>query len=73
MGIRMNQGYHIIEAVRIGTDLEVVLAQNETSIGTQYVTWQCRNGSDYFWGHYSMDFNEARRDLFQRVLEMLPA
>lgn len=40
MGIRVNQGYRVIEAVRIDTSLEVVLAQNDTRFGTQYVTWQ---------------------------------
>ena len=73
MGIRMNQGYMIIEVVRINTILEVVLAQINTGCDTQYVTWQCTDGQNYYWGHYFMnDFNAARHDLFSRVLELLP-
>lgn len=72
MGIRINAGYRIIETVRIETSLEVVLGVLEGSHGTQYVTWQCRNGIDYFWGHYFLDFDAARRNLFERVLSLLP-
>lgn len=72
MGIRTNQGYRIVETVRINTSLEVVMAQNETRFGTQYVTWQCENAVDYFWGHYFSDYDAARRDLFKRVLKLLP-
>lgn len=72
MGIRVNQGYRVIEAVRIDTSLEVILAQNDTRFGTQYVTWQCKKGVDYFWGHYHTNFDAARRDLFERVLDLLP-
>lgn len=72
MGIRVNEGYRIIETVRINTSLEVVMAQNETRFGTQYATWQCKNAVDYFWGHYFIDYDAARRDLFERVLKLLP-
>ena len=69
MGIRTNQGYRIVETVRINTSLEVVMAQNETRFGTQYVTWQCENAVDYFWGHYYTDSRQAEADLSQRALE----
>lgn len=72
MGIRINAGYRIIETVRIDTSLEVVLGVLEGSYGTQYVTWQCKNGNNYFWGRYFDDFDAARRNLFKRVLEILP-
>lgn len=72
MGIRVNQGYRIIETVRIDTSLEVVMAQSESKLGSHYVTWQCKNGTDYYWGHYFDDCDAARRDLFKRVLGLLP-
>lgn len=72
MGIRVNEGYRIIETVRINTTLEVVMGQSETRFDAQFVTWQCKNGHDYFWGHYFSDYDACRRDLFQRVLELLP-
>lgn len=73
MGIRTNAEYRIIEAIRIDTENEVVLGQTETRFGTQYVTWKCKNGTDYYWGHYITDYDSARIDLFKRVLESLGA
>ena len=72
MGIRVNEGYRIIETVRIDTSLEVVMGQLETSYGMQYVTWRCTNANNYYYGHYFGNYEECRRDLFKRVLELLP-
>lgn len=72
MGIRVNEGYRILEAVRIDTSLEVVMGQLETSHGMHYVTWRCTNGNNYYYGHYFSNYDECRRDLFKRVLELLP-
>ena len=72
MGIRVNAGYRIIETVRIDTTLEVVMGQNMSDQGTQYVTWLCRNATDYYWGHYRDDYDDCRHHLFERVLEQLP-
>lgn len=72
MEIRVNAGYLIIETVRIDTTLEVVMGQNTSDQGTPYVTWLCRNATDYYWGDYRDDYNECRRRLFERVLDQLP-
>lgn len=72
MGIRVNAGYRIIETVRIDTSLEVVMGQNTSSQGTQFVTWLCRNATDYYWGQYFDDYDACRRNLFVRVLAHLP-
>lgn len=72
MGIRVNAGYRIIETVRIDTTLEVVMGQNTSDQGTPYVTWLCRNATDYYWGDYRDDYDERRRRLFERVLDQLP-
>ena len=72
MAERINAGYTIIETVRIADDLEVVLGKNATSFGDVYVTWQCGNGSDYFWGHYfKCDYAAARKDLFRRAIDLI--
>jgi len=72
MEIRVNAGYLIIEAVRIDTTLEVVMGQNTSNQGTPYVTWLCRNATDYYWGNYRDDYDKCRRRLFERVLDQLP-
>lgn len=73
MTTRTNAGYTIIEAVRIDDQLEVVLGKMETSLGAMFVTWQCSGGDNYFWGHYfGNESAAARRDLFSRVLDLLP-
>lgn len=72
MGIRVNAGYRIIETVRIDTSLEVVMGQNMSDQGTPYVTWLCRNATDYYWGNYRDDYDDCRRHLFERVLNQLP-
>ena len=69
---RTNAGYTVIETIRADEHTEVVLGKKETSLGTMYVTWQCLDCNDYFWGHYFVnDENAARRDLCNRALEML--
>lgn len=74
MGIRVNAdaGYRIIETVRIDASLEVVMGQNMSDRGTPYVTWLCKNATDYYWGHYRDDYDDCRRHLFERVLDHLP-
>ena len=32
-----------------------------------FVTWECKNGDDYFWGHYFSDRLAAKRDLLERA------
>ena len=50
MSERSNAGYIIISAIRVG-DAEYVLGENPNA-PARFVTWMCRNGSDYFWGRY---------------------
>ena len=50
---RENQGYIITDSIRIG---EAEFVVGELPIApAPFVTWECRNGSDYFWGHYFYD------------------
>lgn len=65
MDIRMNAGFIITDSVHIG-DTEFVIGVHSTAPHS-FVTWQCRDGSDYFWGHYFEDRLSAERDLLERA------
>ena len=32
-----------------------------------YVTWRCKDGDNYFWGHYTNKRYDALKDLCQRA------
>ena len=32
-----------------------------------YVTWRCKDGDNYFWGHYTNNRYAALKDLCQRA------
>ena len=67
MDERINRGYKIIESIFVGKT-EFVLGENING-ASQYVTWKCKNGDDYYWGNYISDYNSARLDLYRRVSE----
>lgn len=50
-----------------GEDLHIVLMRNEKT--GMYVTWECRNSDDFFWGHYFNSFVEAKLDYHKRLAE----
>lgn len=62
---RTNAGFIITDSIHIGNS-EFVIGIH-TSAPRSYVTWQCRNGNDYFWGHYFEDRQSAERDLLERA------
>ena len=63
--MRENQGYIITDSIRIG-DAEFVVGELAAAPNS-YVTWECKNGEDYFWGHYFSDRLAAKRDLLERA------
>lgn len=65
MEIRVNQGYIITSSVHIG-EAEYVMGVN-TKAPSQYVTWKCSDGEDYYWGHYFSDGFAAEKDLIARA------
>lgn len=84
--VRQNAGYTIISnfvfaesdttgnttgddfANRYGAKrFEIVLARNERG---RYCTWECKNGTDYYWGHYFDGCEAARRDFLMRCAHM---
>ena len=62
---RENAGYAITDIVKVG-DYEIVIGEHPTA-PAKYVCWYCKNGTDYFWGRYTNDRNEALRNLCERV------
>ncbi len=69
MEIRKNAGYTIINSITAG-NAELVLGQKDSS-PYQFVTWQCKNGTDYFWGHYLTDKLAAEKDLYHRAIDRI--
>ena len=65
--VRQNAGYTIIQAQAVG-NREIVLGEN-LNAPDPYVTWMCRNGTDYFWGHYFPSMLLAARDYMKRFNE----
>ena len=63
---RTNAGYVITDSIQIGS-AEFVIGEKKTSFGMMYVTWQCRDGNNYFWGHYLNDRSAAEKDLLERA------
>ena len=48
---RTNAGYTITDSIFIGK-AEFVIGHNP-SFSTPYVTWECKDGDNYFWGSLS--------------------
>ena len=55
MNIRINAGYIITDSIHVG-ETEFVLGVHSTA-PSQFVTWACKNGTDYFWGALLLRFD----------------
>ena len=69
MDARINEGYVITDSIQIG-ETEFVLGKLDSKI-PMYVTWACKGGNNYYWGHYFSDPMEAKKDLLTRAGEEL--
>ena len=69
MGARINEGYVITDSIHVG-ETEFVFGKLEGKI-PMYVTWACKGGNNYYWGHYFSDPLEAKKDLLGRAGEEL--
>ena len=65
MRMRVNAGYTITESIRIG-NVEFVLGESAVD-PAKYVTWECKDGDNYYWGHYMTNKLAALRDLLDRA------
>ena len=52
-----------------GSRLKVLT--EKTAKPAMFVTWACKNGNDYCWGHYLGSRADAERDLVKRAAERL--
>ena len=57
-------GYIITQSIKV-KDSEFVLGEHSKK--DMYVTWRCKDGDNYFWGHYTSNRYEALKDLCQRA------
>ena len=70
MELRMNIGYIITDSIHIG-ETEFVIGVHQL-IPNHYVTWACKGGNDYFWGHYNLTSRDAaERDLVNRAAKQI--
>ena len=69
MDARINEGYTVTDSIWIG-ETEFVLGKLDSKY-TMYVTWACKGGDNYYWGHYFSDLMEAQKDLLARAGEEL--
>lgn len=65
--IRTNAGYVITQAIPVG-NTEYVLGVHSKR-PDRFVTWACKGGTDYYWGHYTDSILKATKDLCERVIE----
>ena len=61
---RTNAGYVITDSVTVGNS-EIVIGEN-LKAPDPFVCWYCKNGTDYFWGHYTNELDAAREKLNER-------
>ena len=64
--MRTNAGFVITNAIPVGNK-EIVLGVNMKN-AQSFVTWECKEGTDYYWGHYTDNLLKATKDLCQRVM-----
>lgn len=57
-------GYIITQSIKV-KDSEFVLGEHPKK--DMYVTWRCKDGDNYFWGHYTSNRYEALKGLCQRA------
>lgn len=66
---RINIGYRITDSIHIG-ETEFVIGEKPSN-PPMLVTWACKNGNDFCWGHYLGSRSDAERDLVKRAAERL--
>lgn len=67
--MRKNAGYTITESICVG-NVEFVLGENAAA-PARFVTWECKDGNNYYWGHYMTEKLAALRDLLDRAGQAL--
>ena len=62
---RTNIDYIITDSIRVG-ETEFVLGEHRKD-PNRFVTWECKHGTDYYWGHYLSSRKAAEKDLVERA------
>ena len=65
-GKRTCANYEIIQALRTGSNTEIVIGHNPAA-AAPYVCWDCRNGDDYNTGGYCSTYRQALLILAERI------
>ena len=65
MDARINEGYVITDSIHVG-ETEFVFGKLDSKI-PMHVTWACKGGDNYYWGHYFSDTLDAKKDLLDRA------
>ena len=63
---RICAGYVITQSIQV-KDTEFVLGEHPKT--GMCATWQCKNGDNYFWGHYCTNKYDALKDLCERAAQ----
>ncbi len=69
MDARINEGYVITDSIQV-EETEFVFGKLDGKM-PMYVTWACKGGDYYYWGHYFSDPLAAKKDLLGRASEEL--
>lgn len=64
--MRVNAGFVITNSISVGNK-EFVLGVNMKN-ARSFVTWECKAGTDFFWGHYTDSLLKATKDLCERAM-----
>ncbi len=67
----INAGYTIQKRYAVG-EIEIVFAENKNA-PSPYVTWQCRNGTDYEIGKYFNTKQSAMKNFKERIMRNVAA
>ncbi len=65
---KVNDAFKVLSSIRINDNLEIVMGSRTTQYGTDYATWECSGGDDYYWGHYDLRTEQAAKlDMYERA------
>ena len=62
--MRTNEGYEILVSIPVNEHEEIVIGRNYSG---RFVVWNCKDGDDYFWGHYVMTYKQALKALVRKL------
>ena len=64
---RKNAGYYIIKSISFQNEEYVLGVKTNEKGENKYVTWNCVDKENYYYGHYIDDYRNALIDLYERA------